>query len=88
VKPVRLVDDAMLDCSERGDLVLDPFLGSGTTLMAAERVGRICYGMELDPLYVDAAIRRWQAYTGDRAVHATTGKCFDETAAAVETRHD
>ena len=63
VKPVALVADAMRDCSRRGDIVLDAFSGSGTTIMAAERVGRRAYGLELDPLYVDVAIRRWQAYT-------------------------
>jgi DNA modification methylase len=77
VKPVALIADAILDCSARGDLVLDPFLGSGSTLLAAERVGRICRGMELDPLYVDAAICRWQHFTGNSAIHATTGKRFD-----------
>jgi DNA modification methylase len=77
VKPVALIADAILDCSARGDLVLDPFLGSGSTLLAAERVGRICRGMELDPLYVYAAIRRWQHFTGNSAIHATTGKRFD-----------
>jgi DNA modification methylase len=77
VKPVALIADAILDCSARGDLVLDPFLGSGSTLLAAERVGRICRGMELDPLYVDAAIRRWQHFTGDSAIQATTGNRFD-----------
>jgi DNA modification methylase len=64
VKPVALVADAMRDCSRRGDIVLDLFMGSGTTILAAERVGRRGYGLELDPLYVDAAVRRWQAYTG------------------------
>jgi DNA modification methylase len=64
VKPVQLVADAMLDCSARGDLILDSFLGSGSTLVAAERVGRVCYGMEIDPIYVDVAIRRWQRLTG------------------------
>jgi DNA modification methylase len=87
-KPVRLVGDAILDCSARGELVLDSFLGSGTTLIAAERTGRRCYGMEIDPLYVDTVIRRWQSYTGDYAVHATSGKRFDEIAAARETGHD
>jgi DNA modification methylase len=87
-KPLRLVCDAILDCSARGDVVLDSFLGSGTTLIAAERVGRVCYGMDLDPLYVDTIVRRWQAYTGDHAIHAVTGKRFDEIAAAVESRHD
>jgi DNA modification methylase len=77
---VRLIADALLDCSARGDLVLDAFLGSGSTLIAAERTGRICYGIELDPIYVDTAIQRWQRYTGDHAVHAVSGKRFDEVA--------
>jgi DNA modification methylase len=81
VKPVKLVADAILDCSARGDWVLDPFLGSGTSLMAAERVGRRCYGLEIDPLYVDTIIRRWQAMTGDAAQHAESGRTFDEIAA-------
>jgi DNA modification methylase len=78
VKPIALVADALLDSSARGQIVLDAFLGSGTTLMAAERVGRVCHGMELDPLYVDTAIRRWQRYTGDTAVHCETGETFNE----------
>jgi DNA modification methylase len=77
VKPVGLIADALLDCSARGDVVLDPFLGSGSTLIAAERVGRICHGMELDPVYVDAAIRRWQSFTGASAIHSATGDRFD-----------
>lgn len=76
VKPVSLVADALLDCTAPGGLVLDSFLGSGSTLMAAERTGRICRGIELDPLYVDTAIRRWHRYTGGTAVHATSGKEF------------
>jgi len=88
VKPVALVADALLDCSARGDLVLDAFLGSGSTLIAAERVGRICHGIEIDPLYVDVAIRRWQRHTGDHAVHAVTGKRFDDLAnGCLEARH-
>lgn len=86
VKPVALVADAILDCSARGDIVLDTFLGSGTTLIAAERVGRICYGMEIDPLYVDVAVRRWQRHTGDQAIHAATGKVFHELAVAEVAR--
>ena len=87
VKPVRLVADALLDCTARGDIVLDPFLGSGTTLLAAERVGRVCRGLEIDPLYADTAIRRWQAHTGDEARHAESGRSFDEIAAeAAEAR--
>jgi DNA modification methylase len=84
VKPTALVADALLDCTARGEIVLDAFLGSGTTLMAAERVGRVCYGIEIDPLYVDTAIRRWQRYTGECAVHAATGETFDLRAARQE----
>lgn len=80
VKPVRLVADALLDCSARGDIVIDPFLGSGTTLIAAQKVGRVCYGMDLDPSYVDTAIRRWQAWTGEKAVHEASGRAFDRLA--------
>lgn len=74
VKPVALVADAILDCTARGEVVLDAFLGSGTTLIAAERVGRVCCCIEIDPLYADVAIRRWQKYTGETAVHSTSGK--------------
>lgn len=78
VKPIALIADALLDCSARGDIVLDGFLGSGSTLLAAERTGRSCYGIEIDPLYVDAAIRRWQRHTGDHAIHVISGKRFDD----------
>jgi len=81
-----MVADALLDCSARGEIVLDSFLGSGTTLIAAERVGRVCYSIEIDPLYVDVAIRRWQKHTGDHALHAATGKRFNEIA-KVEVSH-
>jgi DNA modification methylase len=82
VKPVALVADAMRDCSRRGDIVVDPFMGSGTTILAAERVGRRGYGLEIDPLYVDAAIRRWQDFTKRDAILKATGQTFDEVAAA------
>lgn len=78
VKPVALVADALKDASSRGDIVLDAFLGSGTTLMAAERTGRICYGLEIDPLYVDIIIRRWQRFSGQEAVHGAFGLNFSE----------
>jgi DNA modification methylase len=84
VKPVAMVADTLLDCSARGDIVLDSFLGSGTTLIAAERVGRICYGIEIDPIYVDVAIRRWQKHTGDHAIHAASGQTFDAIASQAE----
>ena len=78
VKPVALVADAILDCSARGDIVLDGFLGSGTTVIAAERTGRRCFGLELDPGYVDTILRRWQALTGGSARHAVSGRSFDD----------
>jgi DNA modification methylase len=81
VKPMQLVMDALLDCSNRGDLVIDSFLGSGTTLLAAERTGRFCRGIELDPLYVDTAIRRWQNLTGQDAVRTSDGRSFGDIAA-------
>ncbi len=87
VKPVAMVADAILDCSSRGDIVLDPFLGSGSTLIAAERTGRLFRGIELDPLYVDTAIRRWQRHTGANAVHAVTGQTFDFHEAQSRTVH-
>jgi DNA modification methylase len=84
VKPVRLVADSILDCSARGDIVLDGFLGSGTTIVAAERTGRRGYGLEIDPLYIDTTIRRWQAYTGEQARHAVTGETFSAREMEVE----
>lgn len=80
VKPTAMVTDAILDCTARGDVVVDAFLGSGTTVLAAERVGRVCCGIEIDPLYVDVVIRRWQKYTGEAAIHSLTGKRFEELA--------
>jgi DNA methylase/ParB-like nuclease domain len=78
VKPVALVADAILDCSKRNGLILDPFVGSGTTIIAAERTGRKAAAIELDPRYVDTAIRRWLALIGSAAVHASTGLTFAE----------
>ncbi len=69
VKPTAMLHDALLDLTHRGEIVLDPFLGSGSTLIAAETAGRVCRGVELDPLYVDLIIRRFQAATGGEAVH-------------------
>jgi DNA modification methylase len=85
-KPIDLVADAIRDCSKAGEIVLDAFLGSGTTLLAAERAGRICRGIELDPLYVDTAIRRWQNLTGREAVRVSDGKLFRDLEA--EKEHD
>jgi hypothetical protein len=88
VKPVTLVADALMDCSARGDAVLDAFLGSGTTIIAAERTGRRGYGLELEPRYVDTVVRRWQVFTRDHAVHAVTGRRFDDVANEVRGQHD
>ena len=84
VKPVAMVADAILDCSARGDVLLDAFLGSGTTVLAAERTGRRCYGLELDPAYVDTTIRRWQALTGGSARNAASNRSFDDLAREAE----
>jgi len=81
VKPVALVADLIRDCSRRNSIILDPFGGSGTTILAAERAGRVARVIELDPLYVDVAIRRWEQTTGIPARHAELGLTFSETAA-------
>ncbi len=75
-----MIADAMLDCTVRGEVVVDTFIGSGTSLIAAERTGRVCFGMDLDPLYVDLAVRRWQAWSGGKALDAETGETFDAIA--------
>jgi len=80
VKPVRLVADAILDCSRRGDRVLDGFAGSGTTLLAAERTGRLGFGLEIEPRYVDATIRRFAEHAGLEAIHVESGRTFAEVA--------
>ena len=80
VKPVALVTDAIKDCSRHGGIVLDPFAGSGTVLIAAERTGRKARALEIDPNYVDVAVKRWQAYSGKTAVLAGTGETFEDTA--------
>jgi DNA modification methylase len=78
VKPVAMVADAIKDCSARNGIILDPFMGSGTTIIAAERTGRRARGIEFDPAYVDVAIKRWQAYTGKSAALLGTQQSFEE----------
>jgi len=87
VKPAAMLEDALLDLTNRVDIVLDPFLGSGSTLIAADRAGRVCRGVELDPLYVDVILRRYEAATGKAAILTETGETFGELAArrAMET---
>jgi DNA modification methylase len=81
VKPTAMLEDALLDLTNRGDIVIDPFLGSGSTLIAADKTGRICRGVELDPLYVDVIARRYEAATRNPAVLIETGEAFDALAA-------
>jgi site-specific DNA-methyltransferase (adenine-specific) len=78
MKPVELFEYLMLNNTKGGDLVLDSFGGSGTTLIAAEKNGRTALLMELDPRYCDVIVKRWQDFTGKHAVHADTGKPFTE----------
>ena len=82
VKPIALVADAILDCTARGDLVLDQFAGSGTILLAAEKTGRIAHAMEYGPRYVDVAIRRWESVTKLEAALVGDGRTFEEIAAS------
>jgi DNA modification methylase len=74
MKPLLLIEKAIQNSSQSGDKVLDLFMGSGSTLIACERTGRVCYGMELDPLYVDVARMRWEAFTGEKTAVKEAGK--------------
>jgi DNA modification methylase len=76
-KPVAMICDIIRDVTSHDDIVFDPFLGGGTTLISAQKTGRICYGIELEPRYVDVCVRRWQELTGKQALHAKTGLRFD-----------
>ncbi len=80
IKPVRLIEDALLDCSRRGELILDPFLGSGSTLIACEKTERLLVGLEISPRYLDVAIPRWERLSGSEAIHEQTGQTFRELA--------
>ena len=84
VKPVALIADAICDCSNRGDVILDPFGGAGTTLIAAERTGRRARVIELDPRFADVSVARWQRLTGGTAVHAESGRPFGGLPAQVQ----
>ena len=78
VKPFAVIADAIGDCSRHGEIVLDGFGGSGSTLIAAEKTGRCARLIEYDPTYCDTIVRRWQEFTGKRARLATTGETFDD----------
>jgi DNA modification methylase len=77
VRPVAMVADALMDCSNRGDIALDPFADSGTTMIAAERTGRHARLIELDPFYSDVIVRRRQAFAGKTARLVESGRAFD-----------
>jgi hypothetical protein len=78
VKPVGLVADAILDVTQRDEVVLDAFLGSGTTLIACERVDRRFVGLDIDPAYVDLALRRWRTLTGEEPIRLSDGRRFSD----------
>ena len=83
-KPVAMVQDAILDVTARGDIVLDPFLGAGSTLIAAQRSGRTAYGLEIDPAYVDVILRRWRAETGQEAIRSADQSPFSALEAGMQ----
>ena len=84
VKPTAMLEDALLDLANRSDIVVDPFLGSGSTLIAADKTGRVCRGLEFDPLYVDVIVRRYEGASSQAAVLAETGESFHELSARRE----
>lgn len=78
VKPVEMVADAILDSTKQKDIVLDSFLGSGSTLIACEKTNRTCYGIEIEPLYIDTIIKRWEEFTDKKAIHIESGKTYSK----------
>src|SRR5262245_439875 len=86
VKPVALIADAIRDCSNRRSIVLDPFGGSGSTLVAAERTSRKARLIEIDARYADTIVRRWQSLTGGEAVDASSGQTFNQCESAANRR--
>jgi DNA modification methylase len=88
MKPVELIERAITNSSRPGDTVLDPFSGSGSTVIACEKIGRQGRLIELDPLYVDVSVRRWQRYTGGCARRAVDGRTFDDVSAEAHASHE
>ena len=86
MKPIELCDTAIKHSSTQGDIVMDIFLGSGSTLISCQKLNRICYGIELDPKYVDVIIKRWEKYSGLEAIHSETGKTYQELYAEPVTK--
>ena len=85
-KPVELMRRPILNNSQSGDIIYDPFLGSGTTLIAADLTDRVCYGLEIDPRYVDVIVTRWQTLTGKNAVLENDGRSFQQVSEQRESR--
>jgi DNA modification methylase len=77
-----MIADAILDCSAPEDIVLDNFSGVGSTILAAERTGRTCYALEIDPVYIDTTVMRWEKKTGKMAIHSETEKYFERAEVA------
>lgn len=88
VKPVAMIADAIKDCSRRGEIILDCFAGSGSTLIAAEKTGRVAMLVEYDPGYCDTIVRRWQEHTGKAAILQGDGRSFDDMVAAAQLQHE
>jgi DNA modification methylase len=84
-KPVECMRRPIVNNTSPGEAIYEPFLGSGTTLIAAESVGRICFAVELSPAYVDVAVRRWQAFTGRKAIRLSDGQAFDAASSTAGT---
>jgi DNA modification methylase len=80
-KPTRMLADTLMELTDRDDIILDPFLCAGSTLIAAENTARVCYGVESDPRYVDVILRRYQTSTGTAATLTETGETFEQVAA-------
>ena len=87
VKPTAMLEDALLDLSNRRDIVVDPFLGSGSTLIATEKTGRVCRGIELDPLYVDVIVRRYEVVTGNRRFSSRQARPSSRWRCAEQVKH-
>ena len=87
MKPVELVERALHNNSKSRDTILDPFGGSGTTVIACEKTGRLARVIELDPVYCDVIVRRWQAFTGGVARHEESGRAFDDVATGMVEAH-
>jgi DNA modification methylase len=88
VKPMQLIADAIIDCSYKGDIILDPFCGSGTTIIAAENTERRGFGMEISPFYCDQIIHRFERCTGQKVIHADSGKSFQALSRELSMQKD